>query len=80
MMANEFFRFFDEVIKRSYYIHLDVGYNKAADYCIKVYRKGCGEDGKDLVLCRAQDSDMDLAFAKAYVELKQWLCDNKVGY
>jgi len=79
-MVNEFFRFFNEMIERGYYMHLEIGYNKVADYCVRVYRKGLGEDGKDLELCWAQDSDMELAFAKAYIEMKQWLRDNEGGY
>lgn len=42
-MISEFFRFFDSMIDRGYFMHLEVGYNKIADYCIRVYRKGMGK-------------------------------------
>lgn len=79
-MADEFFRFFNDMISRGNYMHLEIGYNKVADYCISVYLKGMGENGKDLGIAWAQNCDVNLAFAKAYYELKKWLADNRGGY
>lgn len=79
-MAEEFFRFFDELIDRGYYMHLDIGYNKVADYCIKVWRKGVGPNNEDIELAWAQEIDMELAFAKAYVQLKKYLLEHEGGY
>lgn len=79
-MANEFFRFFDSMIDRGYFMHLEIGYNKTADYCIHVYRKGMGESGKDLEMVSIQDIDVNMAFARAYVALKEWLLKNNGGY
>ena len=79
-MIEEFFKFFDSQIKIGYYMHLEIGYNKVADYCIRVWRKGCKDDGTDLELVDVQDTDIELAFAKAYVQLKEWLIENEGGY
>ena len=76
---NEFLKFFDEMAKK-YPMHLSIGYSKVVDWNIYIYKKGCGENGKDLVIVDVQDCDMELAFAKAQVELKEWLCDNEGGY
>lgn len=76
---EDFLRFFNKK-KDMYPMHLNVYYSKIMDWCITVYKKGCGNNGEDLELCNVQDSDMELCFAKAHVELKQWLCENEGGY
>ena len=76
---NEFLRFFDERTNCCK-MHLEISYCKIADWRIKVYRKGCADDGSDIVLCDVQDVDMELAFAKAQVEMKKWMMDNEGGY
>ena len=76
---NEFLKFFNEKAKE-YPMHLSIGYSKIIDWNICVWKKGCGENGKDLSIVDVQDCDMELAFAKAQVELKEWLCDNEGGY
>jgi hypothetical protein len=76
---NEFIKFFDE--KRQYYpMHLEIYYSKIMDWCIRVYKKGCGENGSDLKILYVQHCDVELAFAKAQVELKEWLLENEGGY
>lgn len=36
--------------------------------------------GNDVVIVQVQHSDMELAFAKAHVELKEWLLEHDGGY
>lgn len=76
---SDFLKFFDEKAKK-YPMHLTIYYSKTMDWCIRVYKKGCAPDGSDLEILDIQDCDMELAFAKAQVELKEWLCDNEGGY
>lgn len=76
---NEFLKFFDEKVK-TYPMHLEIYYSKIMDWCITVYKKGCGENGEDITILAVQSCDMELAFAKAQVELKEWLSENEGGY
>lgn len=76
---NDFLKFFDEKIK-SYPMHLEIYYSKTMDWCIHIWKKGCAEDGTDLDIVRESDSDMELCFAKAHVNLKEWLLENEGGY
>ena len=76
---NEFLKFFDEKVK-TYPMHLEIYYSKIMDWCITVYKKGCGQNGDDLNILAVQSCDMELAFAKAHVELKEWLSENEGGY
>lgn len=72
---NEFIRFFDEKV-RDYPMHLEIYYSKIMDWCIRVYKKM----ETDIEIVNVQDCDVDLAFAKAQVELKEWLLKNEGGY
>lgn len=76
---NEFLKFFNEQV-REYPMHLEIGYSKTIDWVIYIYKRGCGEDGKDLVIVNESDVDMELCFAKAQVQLKEWLRENEGGY
>lgn len=76
---DEFLRFFDEK-RRCYPMHLEIYYSKVMDWCISVYKKGCAEDGSDLQIISVQNCDIEYAFAKAQVELKEWLLGNEGGY
>lgn len=76
---SEFLKFFDDKI-HNYPMHLEIYYSKTTDWSIRVYKKGCADNGKDLEILYVQDCDMELAFAKAQVELKEWLIDNEGGY
>ena len=77
---EDFLKFFNEQISYGYYMHLEIGYNKIADYCIRVYRKGAGPKGEDVEMVWVQDSDIELAFAKAYVQLKEWMRNHRGDY
>ena len=76
---KEFIEFFDEKVK-TYPMHLEIYYSKIMDWCISIYKKGCGQNGEDLHILSVQSCDMNLAFAKAQVELKEWLSENEGGY
>lgn len=72
---NEFIRFFDEKV-HDYPMHLEIYYSKIMDWTIRVYKKM----DKDIVIVKVQDCDVELAFAKAQVQLKEWLLENEGGY
>ena len=76
---QEFMQFFNSKTK-DYPMHLEIYYSKVMDWCIHVYKKGCGDNGSDLEILYIQESDIELCFAKAQVELKEWLLENKGGY
>lgn len=85
-MSDEFMRFFDEKAK-SFPMHLEIGYNKVADYGILIYKRGCAADypkarkrGEDVIICQEESCDVELVFAKAYVALKEWLAEFEGGY
>lgn len=68
-------------------MHVSIGYNRTCDWGIYIYKKGCANDypnskrdGENAVIVDVQDCDMELAFARAHVELKEWLLENCGGY
>ncbi len=77
--VNDFLGFFNKIVA-DYPMHLEIGYNEAADWGIYIYKRGCGENGKDLVIANVWDCDMELCFARAQVQLKEWLSENEGGY
>lgn len=83
---SDFLRFVNDLSKR-FPIHVEIYYSKIMDWCIRISRLGCASDypdsprdGDDAVLCNVQDLDMELAFAKAHVEIKEWLSEYDGGY
>lgn len=76
---TEFLKFFNEK-RRHYPMHLEITYSKICDWIIRIYRKGCAPDGSDLHLVFVQHPDMELAFAKAHVDLKEWFLEYEGGY
>ena len=76
---NDFLIFFDER-KRYIPMHLEICYSKMCDYSIYIYKKGCGKDGEDLTIVYVESNDLQLCFAKAHVEFKEWLLENEGGY
>lgn len=76
---SEFLVFFRDVATH-YPMHLEIAYSKTIDWYIKVWKKGCGEHGEDVVILNIQNCDMEFAFAKAQVELKEWLLSHEGGY
>lgn len=83
---NDFLEFID-ALKSSFPVHLVIYYSKIMDWGVTVYKKGCAadypeseHDGDDVVICRVQDCDMYLCFAKAHVATKEWLKEYNGGY
>lgn len=76
---QEFLEFFDKKIE-NFPMHLEIYYSKIMDWCITIYKKGCGKNGEDLQIVSVQSCDMEYAFAKAQVELKDRLMENEGGY
>lgn len=76
---QEFLKFFDKK-SRNYPMHVEIYYSKIMDWCIHVYKKGCGCSGEDLEVVNVQSCDMELCFAEAQVELKKWLSEHEGGY
>lgn len=75
----EFLKFFDEYAT-NHPTHLEIQYSKTLDWVICIWKKGCGENGDDLVLVNESGPDVELVFAKAHVALKEWLAEYEGGY
>lgn len=84
---NDFLLFIADLVKR-FPVHVEIEYNKTADWTILVYKTGCSEhefqgaqrvDG-EVMICLEQDLDMELCFAKAHVAVKNWLLEYWGGY
>lgn len=72
---SDFLLFFDQIVK-DYPMHLEISYNKTCDWEIFVWKRG--EEVVEIV--QVQDCDMQLAFAKAQVQLKEWFSIHNGGY
>lgn len=75
---QDFLKYFADFTK-SYPMHLEIYYSKTLDWRITIWRKGCGENGEDIIICDVQDCDAEYVFAKAHIALKDWLRDNIGG-
>lgn len=83
---SEFLKFLDEKVS-SFPMHIEIGYNKTCDWCIYIYKKDCASNypnskhnGQDAIICDVQHCDIELAFAKAQCEVKEWFSENCGGY
>ena len=76
---NEFLKFFDEKVE-TYPMHLEITFSKICDWCISVWKKGCGKNGEDISIVDVQSCDLELCFAKAQIALKEWLSEHEGGY
>lgn len=75
---TDFLKFFDEKTS-SYPMHLVISYSKRCDWCIHIYKRGCADDGS-IEIVYVESCDMEYAFAKAQVLLKDFLSDHNGGY
>ena len=82
----EFLKFVDD-LKDRFPVHVEIYYSKIMDWRISITKVNCADDypgcireGNDAVLVDVFDIDMELAFARAHVELKDWLCKFNGGY
>lgn len=73
---SEFLRFIDELRERRR-IWLEIAYSSVVDWDITIHL--IVENQKKCVV-NVQHCDMEYAFAKAHVELKDWLSENEGGY
>lgn len=83
---DDFMRFLKSKVS-DFPMHVEISYNRTCDWTIYIYKKNCAEDypdskknGNDAVIVYAEDGDMELCFAKAHVQLKEWLLENEGGY
>lgn len=76
---DDFLKFFAEKVKR-YPMHIEIYYSKVMDWCINIYKKNIWTGEKEEEIVDIQNCDMELAFAKAQVELKKWFMENEGGY
>lgn len=64
-------------------MHLEINYSKMNNWSIYIYRRNCGEEETDIKIIEivnVLDYDMELCFAKAQVQFKEWLLENNGGY
>lgn len=71
---TEFLKFFCKK-SRVYPIQLKVYYEKGLGVCVSVYN---AEGDKEILFVHGLD--IGLVFAKAQVQLKEWLLENEGGY
>ena len=63
-------------LAQRYTMHLELYYSKTMDWYLHIYKKGCGENGKDLEICEEQSCDLSYVLAKGEVSIKEWLLEN----
>lgn len=74
---GDFLKYFNKVV-RDYPMHLEIYYSKITEWSIRIWRKGCGENGKDIEIFNDQGyCNAEYLFAKAHVALVDWLSDNE---
>ena len=64
-------------------MHLKINYSKMNNWSIYIYWRNCEEKGTDIKIIEivnVSDCDMELCFAKAQVQFKEWLLENNGGY
>ena len=72
---TDFLKFFESVVE-NYPLHMEIYYSKTMDWCIDIWK---AMDEKVQVVY-VSGNDVELVFAKAHVELKEWLLENEGGY
>lgn len=75
-MEEQFFNLYENQSS----LALEVGHNSIADWCVTVYdRKGTSlKDSKRVI--GVQECDRITAFARAYIELSEYVSENRGGY
>lgn len=73
-----FLKFYNEIHYKKGFA-MTIYHSSIVDWCITIgYKSSHPKYGDEIV--NIQEPDMELAFAKAQVELKQWLLENENGY
>ena len=82
---SDFLKFFDDKA-RDFPMHLEITYSKICDCNILIYKIGCADDyrkarcnGEDVIIVDESDGEIERCFAKAHVELKEWLSEFNGG-
>ncbi|RBP59302.1 hypothetical protein DES36_11927 [Alkalibaculum bacchi] len=77
-MMEAFLKFYNEInFKNGFALY--IYHSSIVDWCITIgYKASHPKHGEEII--KIHNSDMELAFAKAQVEFKQWLLENKGGY
>lgn len=74
----DFLKFYDEACSNKGWA-LDIYHSSIVDWSITIgYKTTHPKHGETVI--HVQDCDMELAFAKAHVEIKKWLLENEGGY
>ena len=60
--------------------HFELYYSKTTDWVLRIWKRGCAEDGSDLQICHVVDCDLSYVLAKGEVVFKEWLMENNGGY
>lgn len=74
---SEFIKLFDEITNRKNHRHwrLEIYYSSVIDWNITITDRDT-----DKQIISVQNCDADYVFAKAQIELKEWLLENEGGY
>ena len=82
-----FLKWLDEMSDNYSSMHVEIGHNKTCEWNIYIYMKDCARkyphsktSGQNAIICNIQSGDVELAFAKAQCEVKEWFLDNLGGY
>lgn len=83
---EDFLKFLEDKVQ-NFPMHVEITYSTVTDWSIYIYKKNCASDypeakhnGSDVIIVDVQDNDMELAFARAHVQLKEWLLQFDGGY
>lgn len=68
------------VLVERYTAHFELYYSKTLDWRLRIWKRGCAEDGSDLEICDIQHPDVNYVLAKGEVLFKEWLTENSGGY
>lgn len=60
--------------------HITMDYSPVCDWNLYVMRKGCAEDGINIIVFEGQNSDLSLLLAKAEISVKEYCTENLGGY
>ena len=75
---EDFLRFFDQEIRINP-MRISITHSSITDWTIDV-QTGRNSFCKGERVCLIQDGDIELAFARAHVTVKEWLLEHRGGY
>jgi hypothetical protein len=77
--VSDFLKFFNEVAQ-PYGLLLSVDCNNINEWNVLIQKRIYEKDKDNIGICNIRSYDMELCFAQAQVELKNWLTENMGGY